>query len=91
VDVDRDSGVIHKTNIRICPKLEEEKTLKSSKKYEKFWEELIAYYPLIRHGPIENDASNSSSIGACVSVAAVTFLPSRCLGTIGGYTLRHTD
>jgi hypothetical protein len=30
---------------------------------------------------IENDASNNSSIAACVFVAAVTFLPSRCLAT----------
>jgi hypothetical protein len=39
---------------------------------------------------IENDASNISSIVACVFVAAVTFLPSRCLATIGGYTYGHT-
>jgi hypothetical protein len=44
--------------------------------------------PLIGHGPIENDESNNSSIVACVFVAAVTFLPSRCLST---YTYRHTD
>jgi uroporphyrinogen-III synthase len=48
----------------------------------KFWEEVIAYFPLIRHGPQENDASNIASIVAFVSVAAVTFLQSRCLATI---------
>jgi hypothetical protein len=34
----------------------------------------------------ENYASNISSIIACVLVAAVTFLPSLCLGTIMGHT-----
>jgi hypothetical protein len=33
---------------------------------------------------IENDTSNNYSIVAYVFVAAVTFLPSRCLTTIGG-------
>jgi hypothetical protein len=33
-------------------------------------------------GHIENDASNNSSILAYVFFTAVTFLPSRCLGTI---------
>jgi hypothetical protein len=32
----------------------------------------------------ENDASNISSIGVCVFVAAGTRLPSRCLSAIGG-------
>jgi hypothetical protein len=40
---------------------------------------------------IENDASNDSSFIACSFVAAVTFLPSRCLATIGIYTYKHTD
>jgi hypothetical protein len=52
---------------------------------KKFWEEIIVYFPLIRH-----EASNNSSIVACVSVAVVAFfLLSRCLVTIGG--CRHTD
>jgi hypothetical protein len=38
---------------------------------------------------IENDASNNSSIVACVFVAAGTCLPSRCLETMGEDT--HTD
>jgi hypothetical protein len=50
--------------------------------YKNFWEKLIAYFPLIRH---------NSPIAACVFVAAVTFLPNRCLATIGGFTYRHTD
>jgi hypothetical protein len=54
-------------------------------KYEKFWEKLIAYFPWYDTGHIENDASNNSSTVACVFVIAVTFLPSRCLATIGGY------
>jgi hypothetical protein len=49
---------------------------------KKFWEELIAYFPLYEMGHIKNDASNNSSIVACVFVTAVTFLPSRCLATI---------
>jgi hypothetical protein len=40
---------------------------------------------------IENNESNNSSIVMCVFVAAVTFLPSRCLTMIRGYTYRHTD
>jgi hypothetical protein len=57
------------------------------------------------HGPhtTENHASSSSSIVACVFVAAVRFLmsrfpatigrllPSRCLTTIGGYTYKRTN
>jgi hypothetical protein len=35
---------------------------------------------------IEDTASNSSSIVACVFVATGTCLPSRCLTTLGGYT-----
>jgi hypothetical protein len=38
-------------------------------------------------GHIENDSSNNSCIVACVFVTAVTFLPSRCLATIGGFLL----
>jgi hypothetical protein len=34
---------------------------------------------------IENDTSNNSSL-ACAFIAVVTFLPSRCLATIRGYT-----
>jgi hypothetical protein len=35
-----------------------------------------------------NDASNNSSVVACVFVSAVASLPSRCLATIGN---THTD
>jgi hypothetical protein len=52
---------------------------------KKFWEELIAYFPWCDAGHIENDAYNNSSIVACVFVTAVTFLPSRCLATIGEF------
>jgi hypothetical protein len=58
----------------------------TEKPLKKFWEELIAYFPWIDTGHIENDASNNSSIVACVFVTAVTLLPSRCLATMG-YTL----
>jgi hypothetical protein len=52
---------------------------------KKFWEELIAYFPWYDTGHIENDASNNSSIVGCAFVTAVTFLPSSCLATIGGF------
>jgi hypothetical protein len=52
---------------------------------KKFWEELIACFPWYDTGHIENDASNISSVVACVFVTAVTFLPSRRLATIGGF------
>jgi hypothetical protein len=51
---------------------------------KKFWEELIVYFPRYDMDGIEDDASFSSSIVACVFVAAVTSLSSRCLATIGG-------
>jgi hypothetical protein len=55
----------------------------SSKETEskKFLEELVAYFSFIRQEPAENDAS-SSSIVVFLFVAAVTFLPNRCLATI---------
>jgi hypothetical protein len=52
---------------------------------DKFWEELIVYFPWYDTGHIENDASNDSSIVACVFVPPVRFLPSRCLATIRGF------
>jgi hypothetical protein len=55
------------------------------KKYNKFWEELIAYFPWYDTGHIENEASNNSSIVACVFVTAVRFLPNRCLAMIGRF------
>jgi hypothetical protein len=54
-------------------------------KYKKFWEEPIAYFPSYDACHIENDASNNSSIVACVFLTAVTFLPSRWVATIGGF------
>jgi hypothetical protein len=41
-------------------------------------------------GHIENDVSNTSFFVACVFVTAVTFLPSRCLATIGGFLLSRS-
>jgi hypothetical protein len=52
---------------------------------KKFWEELIAHFPSYDTGHTENEASNHSSIFACVFVTAVTFLPSHCLATMGGF------
>jgi hypothetical protein len=57
----------------------------NEKENKKFWEELIAYFPWYDTDRIENGVSNKSSIVACVFVTAVTFLPSRCLATIGAF------
>jgi hypothetical protein len=51
----------------------------------KFWEELFTCFPWYDTGHIEIDASNKYSIVACVFVIAVTFLPSRCLATMGEF------
>jgi hypothetical protein len=64
---------------------------------KKYCEEVIAYFPWYDKGQIINDASNNSSIVACVFVTAVTFLTTRYLPTIrwgGGWytgTHRHTE
>jgi hypothetical protein len=47
--------------------------------------ELIANFPLIRHGPHRKLHLQQ------FFVTAGTCLPSCCLATIGGYTYRHTD
>jgi hypothetical protein len=52
---------------------------------KKFWGELIADFPWYDTGHDENYASNYPSIATCIFVTAVTFLPSRCLTTIGGF------
>jgi hypothetical protein len=51
---------------------------------KKFWEELMAYFPWYNTDLIENDVSNNSVV-ACVFVTAESFLPSRCLTTMGGF------
>jgi hypothetical protein len=45
---------------------------------------------LIRHGPHWNRRVQQF-LYCCVCIRSVTFLPSRCLATIGGYTDTHTD
>jgi hypothetical protein len=52
-------------------------------------EELIAYVPLIRHGPHRKRRFQQFSIVACVFVAAVKFLLSRCLVTLRWYIYRY--
>jgi hypothetical protein len=47
------------------------------RRYKKFWEALIPYFPFIWHERIENDASKN--------------LPTRCLAMIGGHRLWQTD
>jgi hypothetical protein len=51
--------------------------------HKKFWEELIAYFPFIRHGPHRKRCARIP-LFLYALFAAVTFLPSRCLATIGG-------
>jgi hypothetical protein len=46
---------------------------------KQYWDELIAFSPLIRNGPHRKHASN---IALCVFIVAVTFLPTFCLTTI---------
>jgi hypothetical protein len=62
-------------------------TIKKSNN-KKVWEELIAYVLSYDTDHIENDVSNNCSIVACVFVAALMFLQSRCLATTGE---THTD
>jgi hypothetical protein len=50
----------------------------------KFWKELIAYFPSIWHWPHGKRRLQQ------FFVAARTCLPSHCLAIIGGYTYRHT-
>jgi hypothetical protein len=52
---------------------------------KKFWEELIASFHLIRQGPHRRRHLHP------FFVATGTCLPSRCLATIRGDTLTHTD
>jgi hypothetical protein len=60
-------------------------------KYKKFSEELIAYFPWYAPDRTENDASDNSIV-AFVFVAAVTFLQSRYLATIGNTHIeKQTD
>jgi hypothetical protein len=65
---------------------------------KKFTEELIAYFPWYDTGYMENDASNNSSIVACIRYRGNVFtkplpdndialLQSRCLATICGVYL----
>jgi hypothetical protein len=53
-----------------------------------FWEQQPTF-PWYDTDRTENSASNNSSIVRRVFVASVTFLPSRCLATIRGYTYRQ--
>jgi cytochrome c oxidase assembly factor CtaG len=50
-----------------------------------FWEELVTFLHTIRTAK-KTRRSTILLLLPCVFVAAVTFLPSRCLATIGRYT-----
>jgi hypothetical protein len=73
------------TECKVSKKTAVKDTCSSFTTNKKFWEELIAYFPSYDTGHIENDASKNVSIVAGAFVTAVTFLPSRCLATIGGF------
>jgi hypothetical protein len=51
---------------------------------DKFWEELIANFPLIRHRPHSKGHVQHSSIVVCVFVSTAKLLPRSCLATKGG-------
>jgi hypothetical protein len=57
-------------------------------KNQKFWEELTVYFPLIRDGPHRKQRVQLFFNCLCIC-CAVTFLPSRCVAKIEGYTYRH--
>jgi hypothetical protein len=59
---------------------------------KKFWEELIAYFPLIRHGPHRKQRVHPAVLLLLhVFIAAGKSLSSRCLATIGGIQIQaHT-
>jgi hypothetical protein len=61
----------------------------SQNRNKKFWEQLIDYVPFIQHEPHRKQTSLTIPLLLRVFVAAVTFLASRCLATIGRNT--HTS
>jgi hypothetical protein len=83
--VENSTNQYYAQNGRVRPKHIVEEYTEHKYKNNKFREELIAYFPWYNTSHIENDASNNSSVVACVFVIAVTFLPSRCLATIMGF------
>jgi hypothetical protein len=72
--------VLKHTSVHVVPSVSETEI---QTHYKKFWAELIDYFRLYDTDRIENDAYNNSIV-ACVFVAAVTFLLSRSIATIGG-------
>jgi hypothetical protein len=63
--------------------------MRNGRRNKMFWEEPIACFLWNDKDRTENDASNNSAVVAFVFVAAVTFMPDRCLTTTEGYTYRH--
>jgi hypothetical protein len=55
---------------------------------KKFWEELISQFPLILHVLHRKQCAQKFISFACVFVATVKFLPSRCLAKIKLHTYR---
>jgi hypothetical protein len=61
------------------------------KRNKKFSEELMAYFPFDTTRATLKTTRPTILLFLRVFVTAETFLPSRCLATIEGYTCRHTD
>jgi hypothetical protein len=56
-----------------------------------FREELIAYFSLIRHGPHRKRRVQQFHYRCMCIRCRSTFLPSRCLAAVGGFTYTQTD
>jgi hypothetical protein len=65
------------------------KTGETTNSNKKFWEERIAYFPLIQYGSHRKRPVQQFFYCYVCIRDAVTFLPNRYLTTIEGYTLRH--
>jgi hypothetical protein len=56
---------------------------------QELWDEPVAYFPLIRHGPhIKPHVQKFFYFCVCIR-CSVTVIPSRCLAMIGGYPYGH--
>jgi hypothetical protein len=73
--------------VLLCHKNEPQAHREGGKKNwnKNFWEEIIAYFPFIRHGPHkERRVQQFFYCCVCISCRGNVFLRSRCLATIGG-------
>jgi hypothetical protein len=58
---------------------------------KKFWDELLAYFPLTRHGWLKKRRVQKLFYCCLCIRCRGNVLPSRCLATIVGYTYIHKD